>query len=136
MVIAITDDKHEAVLDAVRNETPDLREVVCVGAKLPSSHDFQTILTTAQPLPAAPSGASDVALLLYSAGSGPGELRAVPHTQRTIEAAKESFVFRAVTNTPSVSLTDASGGTGGFDCSTDFSIRLTKQYEQLPAGWP
>ena len=90
-VIAITDDKHEAVLDAVRNETPDLREVVCVGAKLPSSHDFHTILSAAQPLPAAPSGASDVALLLYSAGSGPGELRAVPHTQRTIEAAKESF---------------------------------------------
>jgi acyl-coenzyme A synthetase/AMP-(fatty) acid ligase len=30
-------------------------------------------------------------LLLYSAGSGPGELRAVPHSKRTIEAARESF---------------------------------------------
>jgi acyl-coenzyme A synthetase/AMP-(fatty) acid ligase len=30
-------------------------------------------------------------LLLYSAGSGPGELRAVPHTQRTVEAARDSF---------------------------------------------
>ena len=90
-VIAVTDDKHEAVLDAVRNETPDLREVICVGAKLLSSHDFEKILAAAQPQPAAPSGASDVALLLYSAGSGPGELRAVPHTQRTIEAARESF---------------------------------------------
>jgi len=89
--IAITDDRHEAVLDAVRNETPDLREVVCVGAKLPSSHDFNAILAAATPQPPAPSGATDVALLLYSAGSGPGDLRAVPHTQRTIEAARESF---------------------------------------------
>lgn len=30
----------------------------------------------------------------------------------------------------------ASAGTHGFDCSPDYSIRLTKQYEQLPAGWP
>src|SRR5512140_3180688 len=74
-VIAVTDHNHEAKLDAVRNETPDLREVVCVEAKLPSSHDFATILAAAQPgQPAAPSGATDVALLLYSAGSGPGEL--------------------------------------------------------------
>jgi acyl-coenzyme A synthetase/AMP-(fatty) acid ligase len=29
--------------------------------------------------------------LLYSAGSGPGEMRAVPHSQRTIEAARDSF---------------------------------------------
>ncbi len=90
-VIAITDDNHEAVLDAIRNETPDMREVVCVGAKLPGSHDFKQLVEGAQPLPAAPSGATDPALLLYSAGSGPGELRAVPHTQRTIEAAATSF---------------------------------------------
>src|SRR3954466_5997326 len=31
--IAITDVSHEVVLDAIRNETPDLREVICVGAK-------------------------------------------------------------------------------------------------------
>jgi len=90
-VIAVTDERHEAVLDAVRAETPDLREVVCVEAKLPSSHDFNAILAAATPQSAAPSGATDVALLLYSAGSGPGELRAVPHTQRTIEAARDSF---------------------------------------------
>ncbi|MFT3698221.1 MAG: benzoate-CoA ligase family protein [Kofleriaceae bacterium] len=90
-VIAITDERHEAVLDAVRNETPDLREVVCVGAKLPSSHDFTTIMTNATAQPAAPSAPTDAALLLYSAGSGPGELRAVPHTLRSIEAARESF---------------------------------------------
>src|SRR5574338_998152 len=90
-VIAVTDGSHEAVLDAIRNETPDLREVVCVDAKLPGSHDFQKIVDAAEPQPAAPSGPEDVCLLLYSAGSGPGELRAVPHCQRTIKAAHESF---------------------------------------------
>jgi benzoate-CoA ligase len=90
-VLAITDDTHEVVLDAVRNKTPDLREIVCVGAKLAGSQDFHAIAQAAQPQPAAPTGPTDVCLLLYSAGSGPGELRAVPHTQRTIEAARDSF---------------------------------------------
>ena len=90
-VMAVVDDDLEDVLDAARTEAPDLREVICVGAKLAGSHDFAGLVAAAQPLPPAPSGASDVALLLYSAGSGPGELRAVPHTQHTIEAARDSF---------------------------------------------
>ncbi len=90
-VFAVTDGAHEEVLDAIRNETPDLREVICVGAKLPGSHDFQKIIDAAEAQPAAPSGAEDVCLLLYSAGSGPGELRAVPHCLRTIKAAHDSF---------------------------------------------
>ncbi|MGE5185911.1 MAG: AMP-binding protein, partial [Acidobacteriota bacterium] len=89
--IAVTDVDHEVVLDAVRNNTPDLREVICVGAKMPGSQDFQQLVDAAQPMAPAPSGATDVCLLLYSAGSGPGELRAVPHSQRTIEAARDSF---------------------------------------------
>ena len=40
---------------------------------------------------AAPSGPEDVCLLLYSAGSGPGELRAVPQSTRTVQAANDSF---------------------------------------------
>ena len=100
-VIAFTDEGHEAVLDAVRNETPDLREVICVDAKLPRGHDFQAILAAAQPQPAAPSGRDDVALLLYSAGSGPGELRAVPHTQHSIEAARDSFAAELLNLTSS-----------------------------------
>lgn len=90
-VVAITDATHESVLDAIRTETPDLRELVCVGAKLPGSHDFAAIVDAAEPQPAAPSGPEDVCLLLYSAGSGPGELRAVPHTTKTVRAADESF---------------------------------------------
>ncbi len=89
--IAVTDGHHEAVLDAIRNETPDLREVICVGAKLPGSQDFQKLLDAASPAPAERSGVEDTCLLLYSAGSGPGELRAVPHNTRTIMAAHESF---------------------------------------------
>lgn len=89
--IAITDGAHEAVLDAIRNETPDLREIVCVDPKLPGSQDFHKLVEAAQPQPAAPSGETDVALLLYSAGSGPGELRAVPHTLRTVRAVYDSF---------------------------------------------
>jgi benzoate-CoA ligase family protein len=90
-VVAITDGPHEDVLDAIRMETPDLREVVCVGAKLPGSHDFYKLVDAAEPQPAAPSGPEDVGLLLYSAGSGPGELRAVPHCTRTVQAANDSF---------------------------------------------
>ncbi|MBL9015306.1 MAG: benzoate-CoA ligase family protein [Myxococcales bacterium] len=90
-VIAIVDDEHEKVVDAVRSETPNLREVVCVGAKLPSSQDFQRLIDGATAQPAVTVGPDDTSLLLYSAGSGPGELRAVPHCQRTIAAAHESF---------------------------------------------
>lgn len=89
--IAVTDERHETVIDAVRATTPDLREVISVGAKLAGSHDWRPAVDAAEPQPAAPSGETDVCLLLYSAGSGPGELRAVPHTQRTIEAARDSF---------------------------------------------
>ncbi len=90
-VLAIVDRPHEKVLDAIRTETPDLREVICVGSTLPGTHDYQQLVDGAQPMPAVPMSENDVSLLLYSAGSGPGELRAVPHCQRTIGAAHDSF---------------------------------------------
>jgi benzoate-CoA ligase family protein len=90
-VIAIVDDSHERVLDAIRSETPDLREVLCVGAKLAGSHDFRAVVDAATPQPPVAMAPSDVCLLLYSAGSGPGELRAVPHSQRTVAAVHDSF---------------------------------------------
>ncbi|HEU0034771.1 MAG TPA: benzoate-CoA ligase family protein [Kofleriaceae bacterium] len=90
-VIAIVDDAHEQVVDAVRAESPDLREVVCVRSKLPGTHDYQQLVDSSTPLPPVPMGDTDISLLLYSAGSGPGELRAVPHTKRTIAAAHDSF---------------------------------------------
>ncbi|MGN6104291.1 MAG: AMP-binding protein [Kofleriaceae bacterium] len=89
--LAIVDTLHEQVVDAVRVETPDLHEVICVDSKLPGTLDYQQLVEAAPPLPAVPMGPLDTALLLYSAGSGPGELRAVPHSQRTIAAAIESF---------------------------------------------
>jgi len=90
-VIAIVDARHERVVDAVRMETPMLREMICVGSKLPSSHDFDALVAAASPQPAVSTSEDDVCLLLYSAGSGPGELRAVPHCKRTIAVANESF---------------------------------------------
>lgn len=90
-VIAIVDETHEQVVDAVRSETRNLREVICVRSQLPSSHDFNTLVDGATAKPPVAIGPDDVSLLLYSAGSGPGELRAVPHGQRTITAAFESF---------------------------------------------
>src|SRR5262245_35115177 len=66
-VIAVTDGAHEVVLDAIRNETPDLREVVCVNAKLAGSHDFHKLIEGAIVQPSAPNGDEDVSLLLYSA---------------------------------------------------------------------
>jgi benzoate-CoA ligase family protein len=90
-VIAIVDDAHEQVVDAIRTATPDLREVICVGAKLAGSQDFQSVVDASVPQPPIAMGPSDVCLLIYSAGSGPGELRAVPHCQRTISAVHDSF---------------------------------------------
>ena len=89
--IAIVDTGHEQVVDAVRAETPDLREVICVGSRLPGTLDYHKLVGAASPQPPAPMGDSDVAILLYSAGSGPGELRAVPHSKRTIGAVHASF---------------------------------------------
>ena len=93
-VIAIVDDAHEPVIDAIRSETPDLREVICTGTaagRLAGSHDFRALVAQAAPQPPLAMGPSDVCLLMYSAGSGPGELRAVPHSRRTIAAAHDSF---------------------------------------------
>ncbi len=90
-VMAIVDEAHEQVVDAVRTETPDLREVVSVRASYPGVHDYHALVTGASPQPSVPMGETDVCLLLYSAGSGPGELRAVPHSKRTISAANNSF---------------------------------------------
>ncbi|HSK05049.1 MAG TPA: benzoate-CoA ligase family protein [Kofleriaceae bacterium] len=89
--LAIVDTAHEQVVDAVRSETPDLREVICVGSKLPGTLDYHGLLAAATPLPPVPMGDTDVSLLLYSAGSGPGELRAVPHGKRAIAAVHASF---------------------------------------------
>jgi len=89
--IAIVDPAHEQVVDTVRAETPNLREVICVGSTLPGTLDYQQLVDAAAPLPPVPMGDGDPALLLYSAGSGPGELRAVPHGTRTIRAVLGSF---------------------------------------------
>jgi benzoate-CoA ligase len=89
--IAIVDTAHEQVVDAVRAETPDLREVICVGRKLPGTLDYHQIVDVAAPVPPVPMGDTDVCVLLYSAGSGPGELRAVPHSKRTVQAVLASF---------------------------------------------
>lgn len=90
-VIAIVDESHEQVADAVRTESPDLREVICVHPTLPGIHAFGAILDAAKPKSPVATSETDVCLLLYSAGAGPGQLRAVPHSARTIRAATDSF---------------------------------------------
>nr|HEX4318807.1 benzoate-CoA ligase family protein [Kofleriaceae bacterium] len=90
-VMAIVDPEHEAVVDAIRNTTPDLREILCVGARLAGIHDWRAVVDAAAPLSAVAACPTDVCMLLYSAGSGPGEIRAVPHSTKSIQAAHESF---------------------------------------------
>ena len=90
-VLAIVDPEHEEVVDAVRGETPDLRDILCTGKPVTNSKQVAALVEGVASLPPVPMSATDVCLLLYSAGSGPGELRAVPHSQRTIEAARDSF---------------------------------------------
>ena len=90
-VLAVVDPDHEAVVDAVRSEAPLLRDVLCTGASRANSKAIDPLLAGLELLPPVAMGATDPVLLLYSAGSGPGELRAVPHSRRTIEAARDSF---------------------------------------------
>src|SRR5262249_14599959 len=64
--IAIVDTAHEQVVDAVRSETPDLREVICVGSKLPGTIDYHQLVESTAPQPPVPMGDTDASLLLYS----------------------------------------------------------------------
>jgi len=91
-VAALVDAELEPLLDEIRAETPALREILCVGPRTAGERDFHTVVAaaSAQVPPAATSG-GDTCLLLYSAGSGPDELRAVPHSHRTLWAAFESY---------------------------------------------
>ncbi|HEY3803778.1 MAG TPA: benzoate-CoA ligase family protein [Kofleriaceae bacterium] len=130
-VIAITDQNHEVRLDTIRNETPDLRDVICVGAKLPTSHDFVKLVAAAEPQPAAPSGANDTALLLYSAGSGPGELSAVPHSLRTIEAARDSFAKQLLQLTDADRILCVARLSTGYGVGSGLLLPLTVQAESL-----
>jgi benzoate-CoA ligase family protein len=130
-VIAVTDPLHEEVLDAIRNSAPDLREVVCVDAKLPGSHDFARTVAAAQPQPPAPSGDDDIALLLYSAGSGPGELRAVAHTRRTIEAARDSFFRELLSLTSDDRILSIARLSTAYGLGTGLFLPLAVQAEAL-----
>jgi benzoate-CoA ligase family protein len=91
-VIAVVDGDLEPMIDQVRAETPDLREVMCVGARAAGERDFHSLVAAASTQSTAMSvDPGDVCLLLYSAGSGPDELRAVPHSHKTLWAAYESY---------------------------------------------
>lgn len=89
--IAVADASHEAIFDAIRGEVPNLRHVICVDAKLPSSHDFDAIIAAARPEPPVATGESEVALVFYSTSSGLDQLRAVAHSRRSIAAACDAF---------------------------------------------
>src|SRR5688500_2839907 len=63
-VLAIVDGTHEKVLDAIRLETPDLRDVICVGSTLPGTHDWLQLVEGSQPTTPIPMSENDVSLLL------------------------------------------------------------------------
>jgi benzoate-CoA ligase family protein len=90
-VLAIVDAAHARTMDAARRDLPALREVVCAGPRAPGTRDYGALVAGASPQPAVDRAESDPALLLYSAGSGLDELRAVPHCARSVRAAQASF---------------------------------------------
>jgi benzoate-CoA ligase family protein len=130
-VIAIVDDTHEQVVDAIRAETPDLREVICVGAKLAGILDFQIVLDAAQPQPPVAMGPDDVCLLIYSAGSGPGELRAVPHCQRTISAVHDSFAHQLLQLTSADRMLSVARLSTAYGLGAGLLLPLAVQAESL-----
>jgi benzoate-CoA ligase len=91
-VAALVDAELEPLLDEIRAEAPALREILCIGPRAAGERDFHTVVAGASAQGAAAAVEhDDICLLLYSAGSGPDELRAVPHSHRTLRAAYESY---------------------------------------------
>jgi benzoate-CoA ligase len=130
-VIAIVDDSHEQVVDAIRGTAPDLREVISVGGRLVGSHDFAALVASAAPQPPVAMGPSDVCMLLYSAGSGPGELRAVPHCQRTIAAANDSFARELLGLTTSDRMLSIARLSTAYGLGSGLLLPLAVQAESL-----
>jgi benzoate-CoA ligase len=91
-VCAIVESELEPALDEIRAQVPQLREVLCVGARSAGERDFHSVVRAAAPAPvAAAVELTDMCLLLYSAGASPTELRGVPHDHRAPVAAYTSF---------------------------------------------
>jgi benzoate-CoA ligase family protein len=94
-VAAIVDGELEPALDEIRAEVPQLREILCVGARSAGERDFHSVTRAAAPAPvAAAVEPTDMALILYSAGASPTELRGVPHSHQAPMAAYESFAIK------------------------------------------
>jgi benzoate-CoA ligase family protein len=130
-VIAIVDDTHEQVVDAIRTATPDLREVICVGAKLAGVQDFHAVVAAQAAQPPVAMSPSDICLLIYSAGSGPGELRAVPHSQRTISAAVDSFARELLQLTASDRMLSVARLSTAYGLGAGLLLPLAVQAESL-----
>jgi len=130
-VLAIVDGTHEKIVDAIRAETPDLRDVICVGSTLPGTQDYQQLVDAAEPMPAVTVGENDVSLLLYSAGSGPGELRAVPHCKKTIAAASDSFAKQLLQLTAADRILSVARLSTAYGLGSGLLLPLAAQAESL-----
>lgn len=98
---AIVHGSLEPALDEIRAEVPNLREVLCLGERSAGERDFFAAVRAAAPAPEpAAVDDGDNALLLYSAGVGPGELRGVPHAHVTPWQAFRSFAEGVVGLSP------------------------------------
>lgn len=82
----------EPVLDSIRADLPGLRFVVCVGAGSPGTLDMGELLRSADPTCEGRPQANDApCVLLYSSSPHPDAPRGVPHTERTLCAAYDSY---------------------------------------------
>ncbi len=122
-VAAIVHGALEPVIDEIRREAPELREVVCVSQiDRPGVHSFHDLVDGAEPAAqAAPVRPTDTALLMYSAIGLEQELRGIPHTHQTPLLAFDSFARSVIALGPDdrvfsiVRLSTAYGlGTGLF----------------------
>ncbi|MEZ4363955.1 MAG: benzoate-CoA ligase family protein [Kofleriaceae bacterium] len=96
--MVIVDAEHRAVVDSARVETPKLRHVLALGGeqskRVTSEHQLAALLARATPAPPVPHEPGGTCLLLYSAGSAPGALRAARHCKDTVAAACASAAER------------------------------------------
>ncbi len=94
--IAIVEARLEPLIDEVRVELPMLREILCVGLGDQPANErgerdyFSAVARATSGAAAIPCGPTDAAMLLYSAGFAAEDLRAVPHSRTTVEAAFDS----------------------------------------------
>lgn len=80
ITIAITDAENVSKIEAVRDQCPDLREIIVVGGKNGEHFDYEELVTKASPNLPNPNNLSDDLMMIYFTSGTTGYPKMVPIT--------------------------------------------------------